>query len=237
MLVYVDRQPTQNRGGLSPAFERNRKDTYRGSADVGMALQQLDDFLASTEKRAYSMARIAVQNDADALDIVQDAMMKLVEKYRDKSPEEWKPLFYRILQNRIMDFHRGAKHRWLFVSDHSVKGDGAANDSGADGEMDLLETTEVSQESPAGLLAADRLGSNLVVAIEGLPLRQQQCFLLRGWEGLSVKETAAAMRLNTGSVKVHYSRALAKLRTVLEEHAEQYTEKDQDKQGGKSHDH
>lgn len=181
-----------------------------------MALQQLDEFLASIEQRAFSMARIAVRNDADALDIVQDAMMKLVENYRDKSPGEWKPLFYRILQNRIMDFHRGAKNRRLFVSSSQ-----AANDSGNDDSFNLMDSAAVNVESPSGLLAAERLGTSLIAAIESLPLRQQQCFLLRGWEGLSVKETAAAMRLNGGSVKVHYSRALAKLKTVLEENREQ----------------
>ncbi len=180
-----------------------------------MAVQQLEDFLANTEQRAYSMARIAVNNDADALDIVQDAMMKLVENYRDKSPDQWRPLFYRILQNRIMDFHRGAKKRWFFVSDNF-----AANDESDDTSLDLKEITQVNPESPMACLAADQLGNRLLAAIESLPLRQQQCFLLRGWEGLSVKETAAAMRLNTGSVKVHYSRALAKLQSVLEEHGE-----------------
>lgn len=185
-----------------------------------MALQQLDEFLAGIEKRAFSMARAAVKNDADALDIVQDAMMKLVENYRDKPAGEWKPLFYRILQNRIMDFHRGAKHRWLFVSENYVS-NSAANDGAEVETLNLMDSAAVNVESPSGLLAAERLGTNLLSAIESLPLRQQQCFLLRGWEGLSVKETAAAMRLNTGSVKVHYSRALAKLKTVLEENREQ----------------
>ena len=186
-----------------------------------MALQELDNFLASIEKRAFSMARIAVHNDADALDIVQDAMMKLVENYREKSPGEWKPLFYRILQNRILDFHRGAKHRSLFVSN-----DVAANDDDSNFNSDLMDLRAVNVESPAGLLAAERLGSELLAAIGELPLRQQQCFLLRGWEGLSIKETAAAMRLNSGSVKVHYSRALTKLKVVLEEHGDAFSQEE-----------
>jgi RNA polymerase sigma-70 factor (ECF subfamily) len=195
-----------------------------------MALQQLDDFLASIEKRAYSMARVAVNNDADALDIVQDAMMKLVENYREKPPGEWKPLFYRILQNRIMDFHRGAKRRHLFVANEV-----AANDGGLG--SDLLDSAAVNLESPSGLLAAERLGTNILAAIETLPLRQQQCFLLRGWEGLSIKETAAAMRLNSGSVKVHYSRALTKLATVLEEHGDAFSQKSNQENREKHHDH
>jgi RNA polymerase sigma-70 factor, ECF subfamily len=202
------------KGATKVGREEFAKDSARLNAKVKgeMALEQLDEFLASIEKRAFSMARVAVANDADALDIVQDAMMKLVENYREKPAKEWKPLFYRILHNRIMDFHRGAKHRRLFVA-----GESAANDDDSDMNADLLERTAVSEESPAGQFAADRLGKNIMAAIESLPVRQQQCFLLRSWEGLSVKETAAAMRLNSGSVKVHYSRALAKLKAVLEE--------------------
>jgi len=170
-----------------------------------MAMQQLDEFLASSEKKAFRMARFAVGNDADALDIVQDAMMKLVENYRDRAAEQWPPLFYRILQNRIMDFHRGKKWSWLFSK--------SAND-----EDYVLDSVEDSTEKPADWLSAERMSADLLAEIEKLPMKQQQCFLLRGWEGLSVKDTAEAMSITEGSVKQHYSRALAKLSGVLEQY-------------------
>lgn len=190
----------------APESEAKSQQSFRSGV---RSVQQLDDFLASVEQRAFSMARVALSNDADALDIVQDAMIRLVEKYRDKPPKQWKPLFYRILQNRIMDYHRGNKVRRLFVSNTTEAEDGYAT-----------EYQQPDAASPANLLAAERLEQDLLRAISNLPLRQQQCFLLRAWEGFSVKETASAMGLNDGSVKTHYSRALDKLQSVLQEPGE-----------------
>lgn len=170
-------------------------------------MQQLDEFLAGVEKRAFRMARLAVSTDADALDIVQDAMMKLVENYRDRAAEQWPPLFYRILQNRIMDFHRGRKWNWLFSK--------GVNDDDFE-----LERAEDSANQPSDWLNAERMSADILAEIEKLPTKQQQCFLLRGWEGLSVKDTAEAMQITEGSVKQHYSRALAKLGGVLEQYDE-----------------
>lgn len=168
---------------------------------------QLDEFLANTEKRAFRMARLAVGNDADALDIVQESMMKLVENYRDREAESWPPLFYRILQNCIVDFHRGRKWSWLFSKE--------ANDDDYE-----LDSAEDKGNEPGDWLSAERIGGHILAEIERLPRQQQQCFLLRGWEGLSVKDTAEAMQLTEGSVKQHYSRALAKLVKVLEQQDE-----------------
>ena len=169
-----------------------------------MAQQQLEAFLAGIEKRAFRMARLAVGNDADALDIVQDAMMKLVERYASRAESEWPPLFYRILQNRIMDFHRDSKRRWMFwksVDEDAVESQDSAVETG---------------ENPADLVTAERTTKVLMAEIAALPRQQQQCFMLRSWEGLSVEETARSMQLSTGSVKTHYFRALARLRQVLE---------------------
>lgn len=169
-----------------------------------MALEQLEEFLASTEKRAFRLARFAVANDADALDIVQDAMMKLVEKYSDKPTDQWAPLFYRILQNRITDFHRSKKQKWSFWA--------SAND---DEFTDVPEQEDINH--PQAWYSAEQINMALITEIEKLPHQQQQCFLLRGWQGLSVKETAKAMGLTEGSIKTHYSRALTKLSLILEQ--------------------
>lgn len=169
-----------------------------------MALQQLEEFLVNTEKRAFRMARFSVGNDADALDIVQDAMMKLVENYAHKSSDQWKPLFYRILQNRIMDFHRGQKNRWAFWK--------SANDD--EFQSDIFDHDQ--SQTPASWLTAERLSAAILSEIENLPRQQQQCFLLRGWEGLSVRDTAQAMQISEGSVKTHYSRAMARLNKMME---------------------
>lgn len=176
-----------------------------------MTLEQnraLDRFLAGVEKRAFHMARIATGNEDDALEIVQDAMLKLAQRYGDRGEEAWGPLFQRILQSRIRDWYRRSSVRnrlriWF---------------SRAEGEDDPLENRPGRHtEEPLAQLQSERFGSELERALNQLPNRQQQAFLLRAWEGLSVEETAAAMGCSSGSVKTHYSRAVHTLRKQLEE--------------------
>ena len=160
------------------------------------------------EKRAFHLARIATGNEQDALDIVQDAMLKLVQRYAARDEQEWGPLFHRILQSRIRDWYRRSQVRnrlriWL---------------GGAEDEEDPLENQpDPSGSGPLGELEAGRFGTELERALGRLPNRQQQAFLLRAWEGLSVEETAQAMGCSTGSVKTHYSRAVHTLREQLED--------------------
>lgn len=181
-------------------------------------MQELDRFLAGIERRAFKMALVAVHNEADALDIVQDAMMKLASHYAQRPANEWKPLFFRILENRIYDFHRKERRRknwfgWFKPANDEQKD--TANDSLDSG----LDTDVVANhdDMPELIIEAEQLNQNLVEVIEALPLKQQQCFLLRAWEGFSVKETADAMNISEGSVKTHYARAMHKLQQVLDE--------------------
>jgi RNA polymerase sigma-70 factor, ECF subfamily len=176
------------------------------------ALEQqhtLERFLAGVERRAYRMARLATGNSDDALDIVQDAMLKLVEKYADRGEAELGPLFHCIMQSRIRDWYRRSSVRnrlrsWL------------GND---DDEEDALQlVADPAGRGPDEILEARGGIEALDVALGSLPLRQQQVFLLRAWEGLDVKDTARAMGCAEGSVKTHYSRALAALRVKLGEH-------------------
>ncbi|MES9970616.1 MAG: RNA polymerase sigma factor [Candidatus Thiodiazotropha sp.] len=174
--------------------------------------QALNRFLAGVERRALRMATISLGNQDDALDLVQDAMMKLATRYSNRSEDEWGPLFHRILQNGITDWHRRTwvRDRWRrFV---------AGQDSHSETD-DPLETFPDNRQppSPERLQQQDAVEC-LEQAIHQLSLRQQQAFMLRLWEGLSVKETAQAMGCSQGSVKTHYSRAVTLLRERLEEH-------------------
>lgn len=171
----------------------------------------MNAFLGAVEKRAFNMARFAVRNTEDALDIVQDTMLTLVRRYGDKPREEWQPLFFRILQSRISDHHRRTTLRrrlfgWL-------TGDGRE-----DGEDAIAEAPDPGVADPAARAALDGTVTALDAAVEALPIRQQQAFLLRTVEGLSVEETARAMGCSRGSVKTHLSRAHAALREQLEDH-------------------
>lgn len=172
-------------------------------------VRTLDRFLISVEKRAFRIARIAVRQDDDALDIVQDAMLQLARRYAQRPSEEWRPLFYRILQNRIRDCQRRRKVRaklmsWL----PGLKAD--------DGEIaDPYDGVADARPLPQDLLATDQAMAKLEHALGELPGRQQEAFMLRNFEGLDVAQTAAAMGCSEGSVKTHYSRAVHTLREQL----------------------
>ncbi|HEX9627545.1 MAG TPA: RNA polymerase sigma factor [Acidiferrobacterales bacterium] len=169
----------------------------------------MDRFLASIEARAFRIAHIATGNREDALDLVQDAMMKLASRYAGHDEAEWAPLFHTILQSRIRDWYRRSRVRnrlraWL---------------GGEDDEADpIAELPDGHNPGPAARLATGRATELLEAALGRLPLRQQQAFLLRVWEGLDVAGTARAMGCSQGSVKTHYSRAVHTLRAQLEDH-------------------
>jgi RNA polymerase sigma-70 factor, ECF subfamily len=176
---------------------------------------ELSRFLANVERRAFKQAVFAVRDDDAALDIVQDSMMRLAEKYGDKPNEELPMLFQRILQNAIRDYYRRSRTRMEhFTSLSALEGDG-------EDPADPLETLELDDEinpfaTPhTALLQAETL--NLVEeALQNLPPRQREAFLLRYWEGLDIAETAATMGCTEGSVKTHCSRATHTLAAALE---------------------
>jgi RNA polymerase sigma-70 factor (ECF subfamily) len=174
----------------------------------------MNNFLSGVERRAFRIAEIATGNPDDALDLVQEAMLALVKNYSDKTPEDWGPLFHRILQSRIRDWYRRSTVRnrfldWLGLADKQ------------DGSADPIQTAIDRQgKTPEQMARNSDVGKALDTALKQLPLRQQQAFLLRNWEGLDVKQTALAMSCSPGSVKTHYSRAVHRLREVLEEYYE-----------------
>jgi RNA polymerase sigma-70 factor, ECF subfamily len=177
---------------------------------------ELSDFLSGVERRAYKQALFAIRDDHLALDIVQDAMLKLSEKYSDRPATELPLLFQRILQNAIRDFYRRQKVRALWTTPiTSLFG------SDTDDEHDPYETLEVqseskSLESPPDQLARAQVLRIVEKALEKLPARQRQAFLLRYWEEMDVAEAAKAMGCSEGSVKTHCSRATHALAALLE---------------------
>lgn len=155
------------------------------------------------------MAEIATGNKDEALDILQDAMFKLVERYAEKPAAEWGPLFTTILQSRIKDWYRRQQVRSRVLDWFANK----------DTDTDPVQQAEDEQgRSPEQHMEAQQRTDELEKALRALPLRQQQVFLLRNWEGLNVDATARAMQISSGSVKTHYSRALQNLRTRLGEY-------------------
>ena len=177
--------------------------------------QQLNRFLAEVERRALRIAEIAVRDRDEALDLVQDAMIKLARKYSDRSSEEWPPLFYRILQNGVRDWHRRqAVRKRVMVWFGRASQDEDAYDP-------VAAAPDPAGRTPDEELANDEAMSSLELAVGALPARQREAFMLRTFEGLDVAGTAAAMGCSEGSVKTHYSRAIHSLRDTLEEHGPQ----------------
>ncbi|MEY4754549.1 MAG: hypothetical protein RJA44_2224 [Pseudomonadota bacterium] len=177
--------------------------------------QDLSDFLRSVEKRAFKRAVYAVRDEDAALDIVQDAMIRLAERYADRPPAEWPMLFQRILSNAMMDWFRHQKVRNAVLHNFSDF-EGAADDP----DFDLLETLEAQQESAGTESSADATErAQTLLAIESelsrLPGRQREAFLMRYWEEMDVAETAVAMGCSEGSVKTHCSRAVHALAKAL----------------------
>ncbi|MBO0613964.1 RNA polymerase sigma factor [Thiothrix fructosivorans] len=189
--------------------ERLERDSHK---DDGLgSTARLNNFLKEVSRRAFVVARLATQDEDEAMDIVQDAMFKLVQKYSGHPEGEWGALFHTILHSRLNDWHRRQKvrNRWrVFFSTN-------------DDEDDVTPEDQVAQTQflePERQLLQDEMSVLVQAAVGHLPLRQQQALLLRGWEGYDIAETAKIMQCSEGSVKTHYSRAIHSLREKLGDH-------------------
>lgn len=179
--------------------------------------KELSDFLAAVERRAYKQALFAARDEQVALDAVQDAMMKLSEKYSARPSTELPMLFQRILQNTIRDHFRRQKVRSLWTPPVSSL---AGSEDGDD--HDPLETLRVQSDSNPQEAPSDRLQQAQTLelieeALRQLPARQRQAFLLRYWEDMDVAAAAAVMGCSEGSVKTHCSRATHALAVLLKD--------------------
>ena len=170
--------------------------------------QQLNRFLAEVERRALRIAEIAVRDRDEALDLVQDAMIKLARKYADRDTGEWPPLFYRILQNGIRDWHRRQAVRNRVMVWFGRR-------SGDDEYDPVASAPDPIGRAPEQELSNQEAMQSLESAVQALPARQREAFMLRTFEGLDVAGTAVAMGCSEGSVKTHYSRAIHSLRDTL----------------------
>ncbi len=156
----------------------------------------------------------AVREEEAALDIVQDSMLKLAEKYGDRPSEELPMLFQRILQNTIRDFFRRSKVRsmWTTLLSAFTPDDDEDHDP-----LETLETEDPSRfaMSPEAQVVQAQTIKVIEEEISKLPTRQREAFLMRYWEDMDVAETAEAMGCSEGSVKTHCSRATHALAAAL----------------------
>lgn len=172
-------------------------------------LTALDSFLARVEHQAFGLARLALGNDDDALDAVQDAMLRLATRYAARPADEWRPLFFSILRRRITDMQRrrSVRARW------HLPWQAAAPD------LDPVATAPAGPAAePLAQLTGDGLRRQLETVLQALPTRQQQAFMFRVLEGMDVAQTAKIMGCSTGSIKTHLSRAMQRIRSELQEY-------------------
>lgn len=194
---------------LAAVADSPRRDIFL-AATADSTAQALNAFLAGVERRAFRMAQIALRHEEDALDAVQDAMLQLARRYARRPSDEWRPLFYRILENRIRDLQRRRAVRSRVLAFLPWSGED-------DDDSDPVERAPDPAPGPAAEVEGGQIGAALQQAVGLLPARQREAFLLRSLEGLDVAETAAAMGCSEGSVKTHYSRAVHALREQLGE--------------------
>ena len=175
---------------------------------------ELSDFLASVERRAFRQAQFALRDEEAALDVVQEAMLKLADKYGHKPVEELPMLFQRILQNAVRDHMRRSKVRNFWVSLFSSFG---GEDEEESDPLERISSQDEAAlpENPHARLEQSQLLAIIEKEIERLPARQREAFLMRYWEELDIAETAAAMGCSEGSVKTHCSRATHTLAEAL----------------------
>ena len=194
----------------------NRKQHHPGRGSTLASRSELSAFLESVERRAFKQAVFAVRDEEAALDIVQDAMLRLAEKYGQRPVAELPLLFHRIVQNAIRDYFRRQKVRSLWTTLLSSLGPAHSEDE----DHDPLETLAPIEGSNAGETPAEQFEKAQVLEIieqelAKLPPRQRQAFIMRYWEELDVADTARIMGCSEGSVKTHCSRATHALAAAL----------------------
>ncbi len=167
---------------------------------------RLDHFLKSEQNKAYAIVMLNLKNSADAMDVIQNAMLSFVSHYKNKPQSQWKPLFYRILQNKIKDHFR-KQSSWLRVFFSPTNED--------DGQAKDIENSASDLPSPLAQLHTNSRGKALVKVIQSLPTKQKQAVVYRLWQQFSVSETAQIMNISQGSVKTHLFRATKKIKAEL----------------------
>lgn len=191
-MAMLDGMPAHAASQYSPA-----------PAAAGTATPTLEGFLDGIAARAFRFAEAGLRHREDALDAVQDAMLKMLG-YRDRPAEEWTPLFWTILRSRIVDAQRRRTLRlgWMTSADER-------EEAGVEWAGD--------EPDPSSAHDGREAWGELVAALRDLPRRQREAFGLRVLEELDVATTARVMGCSEGSVKTHLSRARDALRKRLED--------------------
>ncbi len=181
---------------------------------MGNTRLQLNEFFISVQSKALKQVEFAVGDRDEAMDILQEAMIRLAKKYADDK-DDWPRLFQRILQNLIKDWYRRKKVRSILVWWNQVGDNPNSVEEAVGQEIGDHHLEKTDYMTPEAQQKYRQVAEHVTEAVKALPFRQQQAFTLRAWWGHDVRETAFAMECSEGSVKTHYSRAVSRLRELL----------------------
>ena len=195
---------------IEDAFQPDAPDADRPTVVQDDAPRTLEGFLDAMSARAFRFAELGLRHREDALDAVQDAMLKMLG-YADKPPEEWTPLFWSVLRSRIVDLQRRRNFRLKWLRQPATRDDG-----------DVIDWTDAAPSldpdtDPARRHDSREAYARIAAALQALPARQREAFTLRVFEELDVATTARVMGCSEGSVKTHLFRARETLQAQLEE--------------------
>ncbi|HPO52525.1 MAG TPA: RNA polymerase sigma factor [bacterium] len=153
----------------------------------------------------YRTAYRMVKNDADALDVVQEAFIRIyngLSKFRNESHiQTW---MYRIVMNLCYDYFRKRK-KITFVSEQELFDPEAGQESLQN--ISNRDADEISQMRR----------QTLQRALEHLTVRQRTVFNLRIYEELSYEEIAKIMKIKVGTAKATFFQSVEKIKTIMKE--------------------
>jgi RNA polymerase sigma-70 factor (ECF subfamily) len=159
-------------------------------------------------RRAFAVALGVVKNPQDALDIVQDAFVK-VYKHIDgfQGSSSFYTWLYRITMNLAIDHIRKSRHTTEFDERVEHATDGAAAE---------LISPSVQQSNPRQNVDRKELSKQLQQALNTLPEYHQTVILLREVEGLSYEEMSKVLKVPKGTIMSRLFHARRKMQECLQ---------------------
>jgi RNA polymerase sigma-70 factor (ECF subfamily) len=173
----------------------------------------LDAFEALTnryEQRVYGLAMRMLRQEQDAEDVTQQTFLSVLENLEGfRGEASFSTWVLRIASHAALKIIR--KRKGL----NTVSLEEAAEPSDDSDSIPHPEFIADWRQSPEHLVERNEVRRLLDEALARLDEKHRLVFLLRDVEGLSVKETADALELSEGNVKVRLLRARLQLREDL----------------------
>jgi RNA polymerase sigma-70 factor (ECF subfamily) len=163
-------------------------------------------------RRAFAVALGVVKNKQDAMDVVQDAFIKVhhhIETFQGSS--SFYTWLYRIVMNLSIDHIRRVSRKKGVDYDDTI-----ANEGHAAGDGSLLPS--VSDSNPAKTVLRNELSEAIRNALDTLPEFHRQVILLREVEGLSYEEMAEVLDVPKGTIMSRLFHARRKMQEQLTEY-------------------